>query len=198
MLHIVISSSSQVFSETVGSALVYCTIVDLVKLEFAINKSRWILRISLWESHDSGIPVDKGFDCVPGEELCNVGAIGCIHLLQKRILNVGKVECSELGVVEVDSSSVILVWNHILDLKIVRFSLVSHPGLMNDISQIVVLFRVFNNGTGCIILRWSFLSPAFLPKIRGFRIAKLIVVVFHIVRLSWKCCDHVVENWITD
>lgn len=39
MLHIVISSSSQVFSQTVGSALGYCTLEKLVKLEFAINKS---------------------------------------------------------------------------------------------------------------------------------------------------------------
>lgn len=145
---IIIGINFKVSSETIGLTFHQRTLIHLFKLEFAVNKGLWIFRISLGESDDSTKPVDKGQDSLPLEKVCNVRAIGCVHRLQCSIFIVCKIESCELGVKEHKPSGFIFVFDEVLDVKVSRFSLISHPGVKDVVDTIMSLIWIGKIGAG--------------------------------------------------
>ena len=96
----------------------------------------------------------------------------------------GKIETSELGVIESKFASFVKVLNHIENLKIVRFSLISDPNSRKVIFQRILIFGVVQNATFWVKLLFTIVVyPAVLFKVS---VCLIRIIVFHPVGLRLK------------
>lgn len=104
-----------------------------------------VVAVHLGESHDSSIAVDERHDLVRRDKLGDIRAVGSIDSLQSFEVGVRDVESGELGIDEDESAGLILIPNHILNVKESGLSLVSHSGIFNVFLEAVQLLRIVQN-----------------------------------------------------